>query len=1303
MSVISPLAISARIANPLRAVSQRHWTVLAARGVLQTLVVSLLLLLGMSMLLGWAREVPAAVRLAAAAVTWAAVLWITFRSLKPALHRWSLSSTALQVDNMLPDSQERISSAVELSQTEERFRGSPQLLAHLIGQAEQDATRIDAAAVVPIKAIFRWFLALTPVLVLWAALAVYAPTARILLRGLYSALAPWQTPPAALVDVAVTPGDKTLNQGDSLQIVAKVAAYYKTPTQATLVRAFATGQSVSQNLEQTAGTEFALKMDNVQQGFRYKVATDRGDSPWYTVTVIPRPAISRLDVHYDFPKYTALDPRTMAASDGNIEAVVGSSITLTIHTADALVADKSQLIFDEDKPTRSIVPVTATADKTVYTARFDVSRSCDYRISLLNEYNLGNKETDLRSVTATPDLPPTISIISPKETITVRDDDEVLVMYEAGDDYGVAGVAALIQVDDHPERIIPLPIRGKDHRNLKEKWTLSVAEALRQENVTEASRISYQLKATDNRDPDPQSATSQRQTLLISKSEQRSFQDKLNEMRKEDIIAAIRKAIQRLNENLGHIASARDVGAHQTLSADQLRNTADLRDRLSIASKDLAATAGEYLDTPFAEVAKAAKDIAEGDMAHSADDVAKLALDNADRSAVQDDGDKAYKEAATARDALERLIQKVEEAQRKARAAELLKQSAKKQEEVAKAMEEHPEKAEENRQKQQEAINKLEEAMRNDPTLQDPKAQQLARTVAELENRIEQEQKRQTDLQADTAKQEEKQQAQEAANAIAEQQKKLNADVQKFAKADEKPLEQAHAQAPDQNQQDNLVHNIEQNQIQQAAQQAQQAADQLKQDAQKLKDRATNPQAEQQRQQQQDQQNQKAAENAQKNADDAAKDLQKEANKDTPKPADAKASLDKVAKAAEKIQQQADAVQQQNDQGAKDADVKKDAEAAKADAQQAAQDAQAAASAQDPKDAQQQADKAAAELAKAGEELHQAAEEKAKTDAAMADQQKQDAAQAADASKDLAEQQQQIADALKKEAAQQADAQNAPPPQQTSDQQRDLAQQTQQARDAAKQLAQQAKDQPNNAVAKRAEEAAKALDQAAAAQQAAAKADADNKPDDAAMAQADAQKELAKADDALRGHPEQAQASAQQPDAAQPDAAKPEQGQADQGQAKPEQSTAQAAQEAAQAQQQSRQDSNANAAADAAQALAQASHEAQQALPGQEQAEAGQDPAMDPGEEPGHVPGQTPDSKKGIAGTDTGGNNKLPPSVEALGINASEWAKLPPMMQKELMNASQHSGPPAYKEMIKNYYIRVSRLQNDLPAAERKQ
>src|ERR1019366_831037 len=103
---------------------------------------------------------------------------------------------------------------------------------------------------------------------------------------LFPMLQPWRTVPLSLAEIAVQPGDQTVAQGDSLQIVARISAKDGKPmSQANLILTYATGQSVSQNLVQQSGTKFDVALNNLQQSFTYKVSTDRGMSPTYTVTV----------------------------------------------------------------------------------------------------------------------------------------------------------------------------------------------------------------------------------------------------------------------------------------------------------------------------------------------------------------------------------------------------------------------------------------------------------------------------------------------------------------------------------------------------------------------------------------------------------------------------------------------------------------------------------------------------------------------------------------------------------------------------------------------------------------------------------------------------------------------------------------------------------------------------------------------------------------------------------------------------------------------------------------------------------
>jgi hypothetical protein len=181
----------------------------------------------------------------------------------------------------------------------------------------------------------------------------------------------------------------------------------------------------------------------------------------------------------------------------------------------------------------------------------------------------------------------------------------------------------------------------------------------------------------------------------------------------------------------------------------------------------------------------------------------------------------------------------------------------------------------------------------------------------------------------------------------------------------------------------------------------------------------------------------------------------------------------------------------------------------------------------------------------------------------------------------------------------------------------------------------------------------------------------------------------------------QANSDQGQPEVGQPDSDQPNQASSQ----TPEQAREQAArsaQEAAAVQPQALQP-NAQAAQEAANALQQAAAANAAAQPGQPHAgqpEASKTSGEEPGKpgQPMNIPLPALVSSDGIS-LSQGSATAQPESVRALGISAGDWARLPTLMRSELMNAAQQSGPPTYREMIKNYYVRIAREQAEAGAS----
>jgi hypothetical protein len=1324
------IGVSNEIRDPLNELARRHWIVAAAVGALQTLTFGLTALLAGALLLGHFEGMPRILRAPLAFATWGAVLWIAIRFLRPAMRRWSLSRAAMHVEQSQPEMHERLSSAVELAdERDDRFRGSPALLAHLLRQAEKDAKGINPESLIRTGRVKRWGMYLAPVVLAWMLFALLNPLP--VEAGLYRLFNPLSAGlPPALSKIAVAPGDVTVAQGDNLKITAKLSKEIATDAgendHAALVIKYAGGQIVSTTLDAVRPREFETKLANLQRGFAYMVRTDSVDSAWFTAAVNPRPAIVSLDLRYDYPPYTKLDAKEVSTSDGTIEAIAGTKVTLTVH-ANAPLLNKdehpNQLLIDEDKPTRTVVALAPLTGND-YQASIIVSRSGEYRVQLCNAVGLTNKDDQPRDILAHFDQPPTISILSPTASETVRPDDTVPVRYLATDDFGVASIEAIVQADENPplEHVLHLP--AGDRRQIKQTYSLSVASIVAQSNVENVNHITYQLKVTDNRDPDPQSAFSEKQTLLIDRSAQ-SFAQRQDERSARELNRAIDQAIDKLNAAEAKSAALRNNDPNNPMVDQNRENAQAAEQHLADASKELHDQAQHQEATPYADVAKKADDIADQQIQKAAEAAAKaeLAADRPEQRIA--DAVTAQEQIAKARDALSQLRNDIQPAREQAEAQRDLQKAAQLQAEAAKGFAEHPEQKARNEQQQREAMQKLQEALQHNAALRDDRAQQVAQHLAELANRIADLQNQQTRQQDQTAEQEQLAQTQEQADKLADQQKKLNDEVEHFAQQDKSPLDTVHAQPPDANSRNNIVTSLGRNDLDNAVNQMRQQTDQLQQDAHQLQQQAQAhaPQLtpDEQAAQQHDQQIAQAAQQEKDLADQAADELAQAAHQDQ-QPDGNDAAEQHVAAAARAIEQQADALHPSDPQ------TQQEDQAAHHDAEQAAQDAQAAEHAANHAEAKKDLSQASKELHRAAKELARAAEDNTNADQAEANAEERQAADdAAQQAKQLAAEQKALAQAADHQRPAVAQArQNAEPQPQVAQEQQQLADQAQQASQQADALAQQAHQSDDTDVAHRAQTAQQQLQQASHEQQQAAQAEQHGDAPHAAEHQEAAQQDLAQAQTDLRGlaPAEQANADQAHPDDEQShsdanndhpasDQGHPDSGQADAGQGSPDagqadpsrspltpaqasQQAARRAQEAAAVQPQALQP-NAGAAQEAANALQQAAEANAQAQPGQ--MHPGQPSnAQTTGQQPGKpgVPMSIPlpalVSVNGISAQDgTGGTQ--PESVKALGISAGDWARLPTLMRKELMNAAQESGPPTYREMIKNYYVRIAREQ----------
>src|SRR5205085_6999374 len=102
------------------------------------------------------------------------------------------------------------------------------------------------------------------------------------------------------------------------------------------------------------------------------------------------------------------------------------------------------------------------------------------------------------------------------------------------------------QVEDAAVQTLAVPVAAADAHRVGGKYGLSVADVLKAAGKPDAHTIKYWLRATDNRDPDPQWSDSARQTLHVQKGAEAAAQ-KIEQEQGKELAEAIRKAIEDLD------------------------------------------------------------------------------------------------------------------------------------------------------------------------------------------------------------------------------------------------------------------------------------------------------------------------------------------------------------------------------------------------------------------------------------------------------------------------------------------------------------------------------------------------------------------------------------------------------------------------------------------------------------------------------------------------------------------------------------------------------------------------------------
>ncbi len=482
MSAVRPdnQTVPADIEAALRRLIRRARVVIVARGLCAVVAVAMLALLAV-MATDAAFVIFSAyprwlMSLAALAVT---LLAAGVGLVRPLARSFSLTGAARAIEHRHPELHERISSAVELtgSTDEPEIRGSGALIAELVRAAAEDATALQPKCEITFGRAKPYAIAAAAAAAVLGMLLIGWPAGAG--RLLHRAVAPHRDlGNAPAVDLEVIPGATVLRQGERLTV--NVAATGREVDSAEL-RLRRGGEDEILRMTRIAPGRFELTLPRVTTDLAYRIHAEGALTEYYAVTVVPVPAVASIEVAYERPDYIGVD-RPPSGAEGT-----GGSLHALRHTVAAITMRTNRPMAEVSVAVNNVSLDTVTVDGAVCRFRIPMTVDGEWRVGLSDEYGFRNVPRSY-PITVVSDAVPKVAIRRPEANLQVRPDDRVQVSFALADDFGLLDAELQLEADGRKLPPVPLAVAadGTVVIDLAAMPTAGVAE------------VAYRICAWDN-------------------------------------------------------------------------------------------------------------------------------------------------------------------------------------------------------------------------------------------------------------------------------------------------------------------------------------------------------------------------------------------------------------------------------------------------------------------------------------------------------------------------------------------------------------------------------------------------------------------------------------------------------------------------------------------------------------------------------------------------------------------------------------------------------------------------------------
>ncbi len=433
-------------------------------------------------------------------------------------------------------SENRILSAVQLWQNlaDNRLGYAPEFIEHLILQTDADMKNIQHRRVFQTE--FQKIKRNAGIAVAGVGLLFIT---HLLLPNAFTGLATaFQTLPQTLPDsqgdskstiqiTEIQPGSVQIERGTDVNVTVKVTGHLGAPV--TLYYRTGDGNEDASTLAwqpmlmqrandlqvPEANPSYHVILKNVNRPLQYYINVKEVASAQYQVTISDEPIVTQFQYRLNYPVYTQLQPQTLPANTGDIQALFGTELVFTGESNKPL--EKAHLAFEDSddvpleitapSPPESLVePIEAgqvpEAIRKPPTMRgsFVAQQSGNYHIHITDLEGFTNRDPIHYTLTVLKDAPPDVNIVTPARDTVLDNEMVVELKVEATDDYGIQALQLVyhIEAEGAEEMNVPLKRWGVENAPVRRSVSISYRWDVDPIGIFPGETLAYYVQALDN-------------------------------------------------------------------------------------------------------------------------------------------------------------------------------------------------------------------------------------------------------------------------------------------------------------------------------------------------------------------------------------------------------------------------------------------------------------------------------------------------------------------------------------------------------------------------------------------------------------------------------------------------------------------------------------------------------------------------------------------------------------------------------------------------------------------------------------